>query len=43
MNDLIINGTGIKQRIISEINKAKQNIKIAMAYFIDNQNVVWTR
>ena len=31
MNDLIINGTGIKQRIISEINKAKQNIKIAMA------------
>lgn len=35
MNDLITNGTEIKQRIISEINKANQSIKLAMAYFTD--------
>lgn len=35
MNDLITNGTEIKQRIISEINKAEQSICIAMAYFTD--------
>jgi hypothetical protein len=35
MNDLITNGSEIKQRIISEINNAKQSIKLAMAYFTD--------
>lgn len=35
MNDLITSGTEIKQRIISEINKASQCIYIAMAYFTD--------
>ena len=35
MNDLITNGTEIKQRIISEINNASQSIKLAMAYFTD--------
>lgn len=35
MNDLVTNGTEIKQRIISEINKANQSIKLAMAYFTD--------
>lgn len=35
MNDLITNGTEIKQRIISEINNAKQCINLAMAYFTD--------
>jgi hypothetical protein len=35
MNELITNGTEIKQRIISEINKAEFSIKIAMAYFTD--------
>jgi hypothetical protein len=35
MNELITNGTEIKQRIISEINNAKQSIKLAMAYFTD--------
>ena len=35
MNDLITNGTEIKQRIISEIKNAKQSIFIAMAYFTD--------
>jgi hypothetical protein len=35
MNDLITNGTQIKQRIISEINNAEHSIKIAMAYFTD--------
>ncbi|WP_289665930.1 phospholipase D-like domain-containing protein [Flavobacterium panacagri] len=35
MNDLITNGTEIKQRIISEINNAKQLIYIAMAWFTD--------
>ena len=31
MNELITNGTEIKQRIISEINKAEYSVKIAMA------------
>lgn len=35
MNDFITNGTEIKQRIISEINNAKQCIYVAMAYFTD--------
>lgn len=35
MNDLITNGTEIKQRIISEINNANQCIYVAMAYFTD--------
>jgi hypothetical protein len=35
MSDLITNGTEIKQRIISEINNAKQCVYIAMAYFTD--------
>lgn len=35
MNDLITNGTEIKQRIISEINNAQQCIYLAMAYFTD--------
>jgi hypothetical protein len=35
MNDLITNGTEIKQRIISEINNAKECIYVAMAYFTD--------
>lgn len=35
MNDLITNGTEIKQRIISEIAKATQCIYVAMAYFTD--------
>jgi len=35
MNDFITNGTEIKQRIISEINNAKQSIYVAMAYFTD--------
>jgi len=35
MNDFITNGTVIKQRIISEINVAKQSIYVAMAYFTD--------
>ena len=35
MNDLITNGTQIKQRIISEINNAEHSIKVAMAYFTD--------
>jgi hypothetical protein len=35
MNDLITNGTEIKQRIISEVNNAKQCIYVAMAYFTD--------
>jgi len=35
MNDFITNGTEIKQRIISEINNAKQCIYLAMAYFTD--------
>lgn len=35
MNDFITNGTEIKQRIISEIDNAKQYIYVAMAYFTD--------
>lgn len=35
MNDIITNGTEIKQRIISEIEKASQNIFVAMAWFTD--------
>lgn len=35
MKELITNGTEIKQRIISEINSAKQCIYVAMAYFTD--------
>lgn len=35
MNDFITNGTEIKQRIIYEINNAKQCINVAMAYFTD--------
>ena len=35
MNDFITNGTEIKQRIITEINNAKQCINVAMAYFTD--------
>lgn len=35
MNDLITNGSEIKQRIISEINNANQLIYIAMAWFTD--------
>jgi hypothetical protein len=35
MNDLITNGTEIKQRIISEISNAQQCIYLAMAYFTD--------
>lgn len=35
MNDIITNGTEIKQRIISEIEKANQNIFVAMAWFTD--------
>lgn len=35
MNDLITNGTEIKQRIIAEINNAQQCIYLAMAYFTD--------
>jgi hypothetical protein len=35
MNDIIISGTEIKQRIISEITKATQCIYVAMAFFTD--------
>jgi hypothetical protein len=35
MNDIITNGTEIKQRILSEINNASQSIYLAMAYFTD--------
>jgi len=35
MNDIITNGTEIKQRIISEINNAQQCIYLAMAWFTD--------
>jgi hypothetical protein len=35
MNDIIINGTEIKQRIISEINNARQCVYLAMAWFTD--------
>ncbi|WP_018676219.1 phospholipase D-like domain-containing protein [Riemerella columbina] len=35
MNEIITNGTAIKQRIIAEIEKASQNIFLAMAWFTD--------
>lgn len=35
MNEILTNGTEIKQRIISEIQKASQNIFLAMAWFTD--------
>jgi hypothetical protein len=35
MNDIITNGTEIKQRIVSEINNSKQIVYIAMAFFTD--------
>lgn len=35
MNDILTNGTEIKQRIISEIQKSSQNIFLAMAWFTD--------
>ena len=35
MNDILTNGTEIKQRIILEIQKANQNIFLAMAWFTD--------
>jgi len=35
MNEILTNGTEIKQRIISEIQKANQNIFLAMAWFTD--------
>jgi hypothetical protein len=37
MNDIITNGTEIKQRIISEINGARFSIYLAMAYFTDRE------
>ena len=35
MNDILTNGTEIKERIISEIQKASKNIFLAMAWFTD--------
>lgn len=35
MNDIITNGTEIKQRILAEINGSKESIYVAMAYFTD--------
>ncbi len=35
MNDIITNGTEIKQRIVSEINNSKKNVFLAMAFFTD--------
>lgn len=35
MNEIITNGTEIKQRILSEINNASQCLYLAMAYFTD--------
>lgn len=35
MNDILTNGTEIKQRIISELQKANKNIYVAMAWFTD--------
>lgn len=40
MNDLITNGTEIKQRIISEITNAEHSIYVAMAYFTDRDIAV---
>jgi phosphatidylserine/phosphatidylglycerophosphate/cardiolipin synthase-like enzyme len=37
MNDIITNGTEIKQRILSEINNANQSIYLAMSYFTDRE------
>lgn len=37
MNDLLTNGTEIKQRIISEINNSNQCLYLAMAYFTDRE------
>jgi hypothetical protein len=37
MNDILTNGTEIKQRILSEINNATQSIYLAMAYFTDRE------
>jgi len=37
MNDILTNGTEIKQRILLEINQAHQNIYVAMAYFTDRE------
>jgi hypothetical protein len=37
MNEIITNGTEIKQRIISEINNASESIFLAMAYFTDRE------
>lgn len=35
MNEILTNGTEIKQRIIAEIQKANKNIFLAMAFFTD--------
>jgi hypothetical protein len=35
MNEIITNGTDIKQRIIAEINNARQCVYLAMAWFTD--------
>lgn len=35
MNEIITNGVEIKQRIVAEINNAKQSIYLAMAWFTD--------
>ncbi|MBF04435.1 MAG: hypothetical protein CMP76_14205 [Flavobacterium sp.] len=35
MNDILTNGTEIKQRIISELQNANKNIYVAMAWFTD--------
>jgi PLD-like domain len=35
MNDIVTNGSEIKQRILSEINNARQSIYLAMAWFTD--------
>lgn len=35
MNEIITNGDEIKERILYEINKAKDSIKLAMAFFTD--------
>jgi len=35
MNDILTSGTAIKQRIIHEIQNAKQSIFLAMAWFTD--------
>ena len=35
MNEIITNGTEIKHRILSEINKAQRSVYLAMAFFTD--------